>query len=249
MQYSLSGFVEISRLAKQIDADRDSREMGGGINAGTGLLLHGHRPWRSGVRRSTAPPSGFLLGGQHWRRSCLCTGRLAAFGFNLFPAGTDFWIASSSGSLPLSCPFQRNTGQKLAVKATAITAHSFPTVDVAFAILLKNSQVPANLLAVRPDGVTRFGEIGAQGAAFPPPSQGVTTTPVTGGPVTVQLGGIQYGDVVDAGDCSDRCSTEVTMADVPGARTYQLLFGMFVVGQPPSPAEPAALMVKPAVVT
>lgn len=120
---------------------------------------------------------------------------------------------------------------------------------MAFAILLKNSQVPANLLAVRPDGVTRFGEIGAQGAAFPPPSQGVTTTPVTGGPVTVQLGGIQYGDVVDAGDCSDRCSTEVTMADVPGAGTYQLLFGMFVVGQPPSPAEPVALMVKPAVVT
>jgi hypothetical protein len=174
---------------------------------------------------------------------------LVAYGYNLFPGGTDFWIASSSGSLLLSCPFQMNTGQKLTVKATAITAHSFPAVDVAFAILLKNSQVQANLFALRPDGVNHVGDIGAPGSDFPPPSPGVTTTPVTGGPVKVLLGGIQYGNVVDAGDCSSNCSTEITTNDIPGAGTYQLLLGMFVVGQQPNPAKPAALMVKSAVVT
>jgi len=174
---------------------------------------------------------------------------LAGYGFNLFPAGTDFWIASSSGSLLLSCPFNLTAGQKLTVKATVITAHSFPVVDVAFALLLNNLQVQAVLFALRPDGVTHIGEIGAPGAAFPPPSPGVTTTPVTGGPIKVVLGGIQYGNVVDAGDCSDQCSTEVTTANVPGAGTYQLFFGMFVIGQPPDPAKPAALMVKSVVVT
>jgi hypothetical protein len=169
---------------------------------------------------------------------------LPGYGFNLFPQGSNFWIATSSGSLLLSCPFKLRAGKKLTVKATAITAHSFPYVDAAFALLLKNSQVQAVLFALRPDGVTHVGDLGGPGANFPPPSPGVTTTPVTGGPVKVVLGGIQYGNVIDAGDCSNNCSTQVTTAVVPGAGTYQLLFGMFVIGQPPDPLKPAALMIK-----
>ena len=174
---------------------------------------------------------------------------LATYGFNLFPGGNDVWIVSSSGSLLLSCPFQLSAGQRLTVKVTAITAHSYPFEDTAFAILLKNSQVQADLFALRPDGINHVGDLGpVPGTVFPPPSPGVTTTPVIGGPVKVVLGGIQYGNVVDPGDCSHNCSTEVTMADVPGAGTYQLLFGMFVIDGQPNLAKPAALMVKSAVV-
>lgn len=174
---------------------------------------------------------------------------LATYGFNLFPGGNNDWIALSSGSLLLSCPFQLSTGQELTVKATAITAHNFPFLDAAFAILLKNLQAQADLFALRPDGINHIADIGPiPGKVFPPPSPGVTTTRVIEGPVKVVLGGIQYGNVVDGSDCSGNCSTKVTMACVPGAGTYQLLFGMFVIGQPPNLVKPAALMVESAVV-
>jgi hypothetical protein len=171
---------------------------------------------------------------------------MANYNFNLFPgAQGSNWDQVATGSFLLSTPFSLLPGQKLTVVASILTAHSMPYEDVGFALLLQGSQVKAVLFALRPDGWNNRGDYGPiPGTVFAPPSAGVTVNKVVGGPVKVVLGGVEYGQVNDPGDCSGKCCTEVTTSYIPGGGTYNLLFGMFNLEGHVNSARPAALIVK-----
>jgi len=166
---------------------------------------------------------------------------LSNYNFNLLPNAQYEWASTTSGSFLLSDTFAVTNPQKLTIVATVATAHNFPYNDVGFALLLKNSQVHKILFALRPDGATHITDIGPIDInSFAKPSSGVTVTPVVKGVANVVLGGITYGP--PTGPSDGTCSADVTVVCTPGAGKYQLLFGAFVVAEPPKIGRPAALI-------
>lgn len=159
-------------------------------------------------------------------------GALSAFGFNpvVSETGGSVWGVDygSGGSYALSSEFTMNAGEILNVDFSVFTRHASPWQDLGFALLLENSQVVAVLGNVRPDGVLHYGGLGSRpGTRFASSSSGVSLSMTRTGVGNFELGGVQYGAVNDTGDCFGNCRTNVSSSYMPGAGTYQLLFGAY----------------------
>jgi hypothetical protein len=157
---------------------------------------------------------------------------LAAVGFNpvIADPGGAVWGVDygRGGSYALSSEFTMNAGEALNVDFSVFTRHASPWEDMGFALLLEDSAVVAVLGNVRPDAVLHYGSLGARpGSRFTSLSAGVSTSMTQTAVGNFELGSVQYGVVQDTGDCSGRCRTDVSSSYVPGAGTYQLLFGAY----------------------
>lgn len=158
---------------------------------------------------------------------------LSNYDFILFPASPST-ASTLTGSFMVSNPFHVSGSQTLTVRAMIATA-GFPDNmlnDVGFGVLLANGKTKDILFALRPDDVFRLGDTGPDAPfTFAKPTQpaGFTATHYTITPPIV-LGGVDYS-------FRGQGATNVTSVCTPGAREYQLLFGMFtgfsiVAGQP-----------------
>ena len=166
---------------------------------------------------------------------------LAGYNFDLLPGSSGEWQSTTVGSFLLSMPFSLASNDTLSVVADLFSAQAYPYYEVGFALLVTGMQLKAVLFACRPDGINHIADLGAvPGTVFAAPSPGVQTKITIGGPFKVILGGREYGHVVSPSD--GKTSAIVTTSYVPGAGSYQILFGMFSVSGPLSVPESAMIV-------
>jgi hypothetical protein len=148
----------------------------------------------------------------------------------------DTLVPYGVGSLLSSGPISLNAGDTLNVNFSVLTTTQFVLGSVGFAVLLKDGTIDAVLAAVDARGGSTFESLTHPVSAnFPVSAPEVNAVLDTSRPpVEMTLGTTDYnGSKTNIFQCDPalrNCETDVLTSYVPGAGTYQLLFGVFQVG-------------------
>jgi hypothetical protein len=163
-----------------------------------------------------------------------------AYGFAPFPAfqqALDLRVGGGAGSLLLSSPFRLRDGDVLTVNFLLISQRltssgwwADGSPPEGFALLLKDGVAVAVLENLTAAGDRYYSNVLTPGIPpadcnFTPPSPGVTSRTTEGSGLDVTLGSTHY--YADGGPPMCGCFVGVSTKFMPGAGTYQLLFGLY----------------------